>query len=99
MPTCLSCGVILLTYTETHSNTERRRNCISSNSLRVAQLSMLAMRAYCVFIIIICLKHRIRSKSLTMQIGQPGIKACTYSCLKIKRGNKTIYITGIIGLH
>jgi len=26
-----------------------------------------------------------------MQTGQPGIEACTYSCPKIKRENKTIY--------
>jgi len=36
-------------------------------------------------------EHQISSKSLIMQTGQPGIKACTYSCPKIKEKNKTIY--------
>ena len=34
--------------------------------------------------ILICLKHRIRSRSLTIQTGQPGLKACTSICPKIK---------------
>jgi len=29
-------------------------------------------------------KYQISSKSLTMQTGQPGIEACTYSCPEIK---------------
>ena len=35
-------------------------------------------------------KHEISGKSLTTHTGHPGIEAFTYSCPKIKRGDKTI---------
>ena len=35
-------------------------------------------------------KHRISTKGLTMQTGQSGIEAGTYSCLEITGSNKTI---------